>query len=313
MLESINMSSQLKTVVVMIFSILVISSIIIKTLTIVKPEKNWEELTQRIKSWWIMAFLFIMAVVFNKKISLLFFTLMSFWAFKEYITIMGTRRSDHKTLFFAFLVVPIQFYWAWIEWYGMFIIFIPVYVFLFLPIVQVISQDTKNFLSATSRIQWGLMAFVFGLSHMGYLLTLPTLQNGIIKGQLLLLFLVIVTELNDVLQFLWGKSLGKRKILSIVSPNKTWAGFLGGALTSGVVSLAIRFLTPFSVKECFIIAIILAVAGFCGDVVMSAVKRDLQIKDFGEVIPGHGGVLDRVDSLCYTAPLFFHIVYYLYY
>ncbi len=296
-----------------ILAILILSSLVLWILKWKKPKQDWSELSMRIKAWWLMALVFFGAVATHRKVSIVMFGFMSFWALKEYVTIMGTRRADHKTLFFAFLSIPVQYLWIWNGWYGMFIIFVPVYMFLFLPIVLVLAQETKGFLSSCSRIQWGLMAFVFGLSHMGYLLALPTTTYKSVTGQSLLLFLVLVTELNDVAQYIWGKTLGKKKIIPRVSPKKTWAGFVGGVLTTAGAAILIRFLTPFGIKEAFFLAMLLAVVGFFGDVVMSAVKRDLAVKDFGASIPGHGGMLDRVDSLCFTAPVFFHIVYYFYF
>ena len=311
-IEQINMTG-VTLAGVLILAILIISSLAIGVLKRLKPQQDWSELSLRVKSWWVMAAVFFAAVVVSRKLSLVLFGLMSFWALKEYVTIMGTRRADHKALFFAFLTIPIQYYWVWTNWYGMFIVFIPVYVFLFLPVILMLARETAGFLSSCSRIQWGLMAFVFGLSHMGYLLALPTTGNQGYTGQSLLLFLVLVTEMNDVMQYIWGKTLGKRKILPRVSPKKTWAGFIGGVLTTSVGGILLRFLTPFAVGEAMLFALVLAIAGFCGDVVMSAVKRDLAVKDFGDIIPGHGGMLDRVDSLCYTAPIFFHMVYYFYF
>jgi phosphatidate cytidylyltransferase len=157
-----------------------------------------------------------------------------------------------------------------------------------------------------------MMIFVFGLSHMAYLLTFPALGDTVANGRTLVLFLVFVVEMSDVLQYIWGKSFGRHKIIPTVSPNKTWEGFLGGIASAMLLSLAIRFLTPFSIGETLVVSLIITVAGFCGGAVMSAVKRDFGVKDFGSVIPGHGGMLDRVDSLCYAAPLFFHYVRYFY-
>jgi phosphatidate cytidylyltransferase len=133
-----------------------------------------------------------------------------------------------------------------------------------------------------------------------------------VDGRTLVLFLVFVTEMSDVLQYVWGKLLGRHKILPTISPNKTWEGFLGGVLSAALLSLTIRFLTPFPVWETLAVSLLIGVVGFFGGAVMSAVKRDLGTKDFGTLIPGHGGVLDRVDSLCYAAPVFFHYVRYFY-
>ena len=174
----------------------------------------------------------------------------------------------------------------------------------------VLAKETAGFVASASQIQWGLMAFVFGLSHMAYLLTVPQLKDSQATGRMLVLFLVFVVEMSDVLQYIWGKTLGRHKIIPTVSPNKTWEGFIGGVASAILLSLAIRFLTPFSVAETLVVSLFITVAGFCGGAVMSAVKRDFGVKDFGSVIPGHGGMLDRVDSLCFAAPIFFHYVRY---
>jgi phosphatidate cytidylyltransferase len=298
---------------ILILAILVLATGAVWLLKKLKPQNDWNELTGRINSWWIMAGVFFGALAVNRNISLIFFGFLSFWALKEYVTILKTRRADHWALLMAFLAIPLQFYWVYIGWYGMFLIFIPVYLFLFLPIVLMLTQETSGFLESSAKIQWGMIAFVYGLSHLGFLLMLPKINHHMANGQSLLLFLVIVTEMNDVFQYLWGKTFGKHKILPKVSPKKTWEGFIGGVLTTVFFSIVLKFLTPFDTKQVMAISLILAVVGFCGDVVMSAIKRDVGIKDFSAVIPGHGGMLDRVDSLCYTAPVFFHIVAYFYF
>jgi phosphatidate cytidylyltransferase len=247
-------------------------------------------------------------------VSLVFFALMSFWAMKEYVTLLKTRPADHRALVLTFLAVPIQYVWIGLDppWYGMFIIFIPVYMLLVLPVRMVLAKETKGFVESASQIHWGMMIFVFGLSHMAYLLTIPAIADTSANGRTLVLFLVFVVEMSDVLQYIWGKTLGSHKIIPAVSPNKTWEGFIGGIASAMLLSLAIRFLTPFSIRETLLVSLLITVAGFCGGAVMSAVKRDFGVKDFGSVIPGHGGMLDRVDSLCYAAPIFFHYVRYFY-
>jgi len=298
---------------VIILFLLVLASLVVGILKMARPGKDWLELSNRIKAWWIMSGVFLIAMSVSQKVSIIFFAFMSFWALKEYFTILTTRRSDHRAIFWAFLTIPIQYYWISIHWYGMFLIFIPVYMFLFLPIRLVLVGEMQGFLAATSRIQWGIMAFVFGLGHIAYLLTLPQLQGTKVNGSALVFFLVLMTEMNDVFQYIWGRTLGVHKILPLVSPKKTWEGFLGGVFSTMILSVIFRFLTPFSIFWALAIGAIIAAVGFCGDVVMSAVKRDAGVKDFGQLIPGHGGMLDRVDSLCFTAPVFFHITVYFYY
>ncbi|WP_148715289.1 phosphatidate cytidylyltransferase [Chitinolyticbacter meiyuanensis] len=299
-----------------IFAVLVFASGTIAVLGWRFPQKDWLELRQRVRTWWWIVAVFVLAISVNRAVSLLVMGFVSFLAFKEYLTLVPTRRADHLPLLWAYLAIPIQYFWIWDGWYGMFIIFIPVYAFLFLPMRMVLIGDTQGFLRAASTLHWGLMTTVFSLSHMAYLLVLPTDVTGSMKGDgaLLVLFLVVLTQFNDVAQYLWGKSLGRAKIIPKVSPNKTVAGMLGGALTTTLLGLMLGpILTPMSVEHSAMAGLLIGLTGFVGDVVMSAVKRDLGVKDSGDLLPGHGGILDRLDSLTYTAPLFFHFLRYLYY
>ena len=211
------------------------------------------------------------------------------------------------------LAIPIQFYLAYIKWYGAFIIFIPVVMFLLLPMRMVIKGDTKGIIKSMSVLQWSLMLTVFSISHLAYLLSLPELPGFDAGGRGLLLFLVFLTEINDVLQFACGKLFGKYKVIPKVSPNKTWEGFIGGLVLTTILGCLLSFMTPLTSMQVLIVSFSIALFGFVGDVVMSSIKRDLGVKDTGTTIPGHGGVLDRIDSLAYTAPVFFHMIYYMAY
>lgn len=314
MLTSINNLSPIAQMALLILGVLVIASVAVAALQRARPKTDFAELSARVRAWWIMAAVFFAAIAVSNRISLVFFGLMSFWAMKEYVTLLKTRPADHHALVFTFLAIPIQYLWIALNppWYGMFIIFIPVYMMLALPVRMVLSKETRGFVESASQIQWGMMIFVFGLSHMAYLLTFPTMGESSANGRTLVLFLVFVVEMSDVLQYIWGKTLGRHKIIPTISPNKTWEGFIGGIASAMLLSLAIRFLTPFSIGETLLVSLFITVAGFCGGAVMSAVKRDFGVKEFGSVIPGHGGMLDRVDSLCYAAPIFFHYVRYFY-
>lgn len=297
-----------------LFGILLLASLIVFLMGRAKPEKNFDELRSRVNSWWVMVVMFSLAMVLNRKLSLVFFGFMSFLALKEYLSMIPTRRADRRVLFWAYLTIPLQYYWIAIGWYGMFIIFIPVYVFLFLPMRMVMIGETKQFLQAAGTLHWGLMVTVFSLSHLSFLLDLPETGNPAGGGAGLVLFLVFLTEFNDVAQYVWGKLLGRHKIVPKVSPNKTWEGFLGGVGTSVLCAwLLAPWLTPLNLEHSLAVGLIIPVAGFIGDVVISAVKRDIGVKDSGSLLPGHGGILDRIDSLTYTAPLFFHFIRYFYF
>lgn len=309
------LSQEIIIVLIGILLLLIVSSITAFILTKTKPEKDFSEINLRIKSWWMMATVFVFALLINHNISLIFLAFLCFLALKEYLSLIPTHRAHRQILFWAYLAIPIQFYWIYIGWYGMFIIFIPVYMFLFLPIRMLLIGENKGFLRTMGSVHWGLMLMVFGLSHLAYLLVLPgTTGANAASGTGLVLYIVILTQCNDVAQFMWGKMLGKHKVIPRVSPNKTWEGLIGGIVTTmGLALLLAPLLTPLTLWSTLFTGFAIALAGFIGDVNISSLKRDLGIKDSGQTIPGHGGILDRVDSLTYTAPLFLHFIRYFYF
>lgn len=306
-------NNDLLLIVFIIFGILTFASLLFFVVGKINPKANLSELKSRTNSWWVMALMFISATLINTTISYVAIALLSFIAFREMYSVLGFRQSDRRAIFWAFISIPIQYYLAFIGWYGAFIIFIPIVMFLFLPLRLVLKGDTNGITKSISTLHWILMLTVFGISHMAYLLSLPEIQGFKSGGRGLLLFLVFLTEINDVMQFTWGKILGRNKIIPKVSPNKTWEGFVGGIVSTTIIGGFLGFLTPLSLNYVVFVSFMVAISGFVGDIVMSSIKRDIGVKDMGASIPGHGGVLDRIDSLAYTAPIFFHIVYYLAY
>jgi len=260
----------------------------------------------------VMSAIFAAGLILGNSFSVASLACLSFFAFKEFISIIPTRKIDRGVLFWAYLAIPVQYLFVSMKWYGMFIIWVPVYLFLSMPMIMVMLGSYKNFLRSAAIIHWGLMVTTFALSHVAYLLALPE-KHGVIGGELVL-FLVLLTQLNDVAQYLVGKSLGKRKVSPEISPNKTVAGFVGGFMCTMIAGCILgRYLTPCDIYQRLILSALIGCGGFVGDLIMSAVKRDLGLKDTGSMIPGHGGILDRVDSLFFSAPLFFHALYYLHY
>jgi phosphatidate cytidylyltransferase len=297
-----------------VFGLLAAASASVAVLRRRNPERSFEELRQRVNTWWVMVTVFTVAMVASRTLSVVFFAFVSFLALKEYLSLIPTRRADRRPLFWAYLAIPIQYSWVHAEWYGMFIVFIPVFCFLLLPVRMLMVGVTEGYLRATGALQWGLMTTVFSLSHAAFLLVLRDRAHPeAFPGPGLMLYLVLLTELNDVAQYVWGKTLGRTKIVPTVSPGKTWAGFVGGVATTTILAGVLGpVLTPMSHAQSAVAGLIMGIGGFFGDINLSALKRDLGIKDTGSLLPGHGGILDRVDSLTYTAPLFFHYVYYLF-
>jgi phosphatidate cytidylyltransferase len=275
-----------------------------------RAQRTIANLNARIRAWWIMAGIFGAAIYFGKLGATILFALVSFLALREMITLSPTRRGDHRALFWCFFVIsPLQYWIVYVEWYGMMAIFIPVYCFLFIAIRSTLAGDTTRYLERVAKIMFSLMICVYFLSHLPSIMILNVDAIGRSSWKLLA-FLVIVVQMSDVLQYVWGKLFGRHKIAPHVSPSKTWEGFIGGVLSASILAVGLRWLTPFGAAQAFGIGLLSCLMGFAGGIVMSAIKRDAGVKDYGHLIEGHGGVMDRFDSLSFAAPIFFHVVGY---
>lgn len=275
-----------------------------------EPSPVLENLNSRIKAWWVMVITIAIAFAFGKAGVIALFGFASFAALREFLTLIPTRRADHYALAGAFFIVlPVQYYLIWIEWYGLYSIFIPVYAFLLMPIVAALRGDTTDFMPRVAEVQWGLMICVFCVSHVPALLTL-TIPGYEGRHLLLIAFLVLVVQSSDVLQYVWGKLVGRHKIAPQLSPSKTVEGFVGGVTSATLIGAALWWITPFEPWQAGLLALIINLMGFFGGLVMSAIKRDRGVKDWGALIEGHGGMLDRLDSVIFAAPIFFHITRY---
>jgi phosphatidate cytidylyltransferase len=264
----------------------------------------------QIAAWWKICVVFALSLLVGPVGSLVVFGMLSFLALREYMTLVPTRRGDHRTLFWSFFVImPLQYYLVGLQWYNLFAIMIPVMACIFIPSSIAVAGDTAHFLERTTKIQFGLMVCGYCLSHVPALLLLkiPGFEGHDAR---LLLYLGIVNQMNDLLQYVWGKLIGRHKIAWRVSPDKTWEGFLGGLVSATSLGTLLWWATPFTPLQSAGMSFIICILGFAGGLVVSAIKRDIGIKDFGAVIERRGGILDRIDSLCFAAPIFFHLVRY---
>ena len=310
----LSLSREVQWVLAGIAALLVLATLVTRMLKLRNPGADYRELTQRIHAWWVMVAIFAVALGLGARWSIGFFAFVSFLALKEYLSLIPTRRSDRRVLFWAYLTIPVQYWWIAQGYFAMFTLFIPVWGLFIVSARMVLVQDTHDFLRAVGTLQWGMMTMVFALSHVAYLLVLPAQSGGLGDGASLVVYLVLLTELNDVAQYVWGKSFGKRKIVPQVSPGKTFEGLLGGIVTTTVVAVLLApLLTPLDRWDAFAAGLIIGMGGFLGDITISSVKRDIGVKDSGTLIAGHGGVLDRVNSLMATGPLFFHFIRFFYY
>lgn len=299
-------------VVALLLVATVIGQILRRTAKSEQAAKVVVNLNARIKAWWIIAATFGAALFLGLIGTIILFGIISFIALREFITLTPSKRGDHRALFWAFFIIlPIQYVLIAWRWYGMFSIFIPVYAFLFIPIRSVLAGDTERFLERTAKIQWGLMVCVYFVSYAPALLTLQIPRYSGQNAKLLFFFAAVV-QMSDVLQYVWGKLLGRRPIAATVSPNKTVEGLVGGVLSASLLGMALWWATPFTPLQAGAMSLAITLMGFFGGLTMSAIKRDRGIKDYGELLPGHGGMMDRIDSLCFAAPIFFHLTRHFY-
>ena len=274
------------------------------------PHAVIDNLNARINAWWVMILIIFAAAVLGFYGVIGLFFVISFMALREFLSLLYIRRGDHLALAACFYVIlPIQYILVAIDWFSMFTIFIPVYGFLFLPILSALLGDTAHFLDRSTKVQWALMISVFCISHIPAILTLD-IEGFEDKKLLLMIFLILVVQSSDVLQYVWGKLFGKHKIAPKLSPSKTVEGFVGGVVSASVLGGLLYWLTPFNPVQAVLMSLLICLMGFLGGLVMSAMKRSMGVKDWGNMISGHGGMLDRMDSLCFAAPIFFHVVRY---
>lgn len=272
-----------------------------------RPHPLIDNMNLRIQAWWAMAVTIGLALLAGRTGVVVLFAFVSFTALREFLTIAPTRRGDHQALVMAFFVaLPFQYFLVGVEWLGLHEVFIPVYAFLFLPILSAVKSDTRNFMERTGTIQWGLMITVFCISHIPALLSLriPGYEQ---RNVFLIVFLVLIVQSGDILHHVCSRLFGKHQIAPLTSPNKTVEGFVGGIAASVVLGMLLCWMTPFSIGEAALVSLATTLMGFFGGLVLSAMKRDRGVKDWGGSIEG-GGMLDRVASVCFAAPVFFHLV-----
>jgi len=274
-----------------------------------KPGRDYRNLQERIASWWVMAALLVGALLLGWPAMTALFALISFLALKEFLSLAPMSADDRLPILVAYLTIPLNYGLVIADRYGMYLVFVPVYVFVAVPFLMACIGRTKGYLARSSVFHFGVVTCVYALGYIPLLMRVPREDAPQAGAAGLVFLLLFATEANDVLQYVCGKLFGRRKIMPKVSPNKTWEGFLGGwLLTAALILWLGPWLTPLAGAGLWVVALALPVAGFAGDVTMSAVKRDIGVKDTSRFIPGHGGVLDRLDSLIFTAPLYFHLV-----
>lgn len=305
-----GMNAEIQWVIFIILCILIASSVAWFILGKLKPSKLATELQVRTRSWWVMCACFIVTTLVHPLVTLLGLMYLSYALLREMYPLLNLDARERNTVLVCYATVPIQYGLAYFGMETLFLAFIPVFMFVFIPFLLVVRGETEGIVRSISLMPYSLIAWVYGMSHLALLFQLPEYPGFTAGPQGLLLYLIFLVGMNDVLQFAWGKTLGKRPVLPTVSPNKTWEGLIGGVLSITLIAVAMRFLTPLNIWQAALTGFVTAVAGFMGDAIASGMKRDIGIKNSGHAIPGHGGYLDRLDGFSAAAAPFFHLIFF---
>jgi phosphatidate cytidylyltransferase len=269
-----------------------------------------DNLNARTRAWWVMVAVLAACFLLGPTATLLLFAIASVFALREFVTLTPTRPGDHLSLVVCFyIMLPVQYWLIYDHWYGLFAVFLPVYGFLSLPVLMAMSGDTEGFLERVTKIQWGVLITVYCISYVPAILLLDV-HGDANQKLLLIIYLLLVVQISDVLQYVFGKLFGKHAIAPRVSPSKTVEGFVGGGLSAIGIGTALWRITPFTPLQACAMSTVIVVIGFLGGLSLSAAKRSLGAKDWGSMIEGHGGMLDRFDSVSFAAPVFFHLCRY---
>jgi phosphatidate cytidylyltransferase len=313
-LRDLSVSQQVGLLFVALFGVLALVTItaFVRTLREQTPEQQerQERFTRDLRAVWLGAALFWVAWASGALVSTLLFGVLSFLALREFVTLTHTRRGDHRSLLLAFFIVlPLQYVLVGWQLFDLFTVFIPVYVFLAIPVVSALGNDPKRFLERTAKIQWGVMVCVYGMSHAPALLLLD-LPNYEDRGAFMVLYLVGVVAMAQIAQEAASRRLRRRPAARAISRSFSWRAWLIGACAAAVLGVLLYWATPFKPVPALVMGFLAGGSGTLGEFVMKALKRDAGVKNWGGKgsVTGAVGLLDRVAPLCFAAPVFFHAV-----
>jgi phosphatidate cytidylyltransferase len=313
-LRHLSIVQQVGLLFVGLFGVLVVVTLIVflRSLRDLAPEQQemHERLKRDLRATWLGAVLFWLSWVAGAFVATLLFGIISFVAFREFITLTHTRRADHRSLLLAFFVVlPLQFVFAGGRHFDLFTVFIPVYMFLAIPVVSAFGNDPQRFLERTAKIQWGVMVCIYGMSHAPalLLLDLPAYAG---RGAFLVFYLVVVVATGQIVQEAASRQLRRRPVARAISRSFSWRAWLIGSLAAAFVGALLYWATPFKPLPALAMGFIAGASGSLGEFVMKALKRDAGVRAWGgkASVTGAVGLLDRVAPLCFAAPVFFHAV-----
>ena len=317
-LKNLTPTQQIGALFIIVFGLLLLASVATFLLSIrehaddaigERRRQNLKSVDGILRTSWFMVLVFWIGWVTGDRVALTLFALVSFFALREFLTLSPTRRGDHRSLVLAFFVVlPLQYWLVSAQHFDMFAVFIPVYVFLALPVVSALANDPTRFLERNAKLQWGIMVCIYGMSHVPALLMLkfPGYDN---KNAFLVFFLVMVVQICMVTQHFASRKLQRLPVAPAISQSFNWRSWGIGIVVASLCGALLAGITPWVPGTAFAFSFIACLAGSMGHFVMKALKRDRGIPSWGTQgmsVTGAGGLLDRVDALCFAAPVFFH-------
>jgi phosphatidate cytidylyltransferase len=313
-LRDLSVSQQVGLLFVALFGVLALVTFVAFTRTLrdqpPEQQERQERFTRDLRAVWVGAVMFWVAWASGAFVSTLLFGVLSFLALREFVTLTHTRRGDHRSLLLAFFIVlPLQYVLVGWQLFDLFTVFIPVYVFLAIPVVSALGNDPKRFLERTAKIQWGIMVCVYGMSHAPALLLLdpPNYED---RGAFMVLYLVGVVATAQIAQEAASRRMRRRPAARAISRSFSWRAWLIGALSAAVLGALLYWATPFKPVPALVMGFLAGGSGTLGEFVMKALKRDAGVQSWGGKgsVTGAVGLLDRVAPLCFAAPVFFHAV-----
>ncbi|WP_300655383.1 phosphatidate cytidylyltransferase [Hydrogenophaga sp.] len=319
-LRGLTGDQQVSLLFVLLFGLLFIASGVSVLLSVRERRAGEDESGERelrlrdnqalLRSSWGMALVFWIGWALGEGVAIVLFGFVSFFILREFISLSPTRRGDHRSLVMAFFIVlPLQYALVWTERFNLFTVFIPVYVFLAIPVVSALGNDPQRFLERNAKLQWGIMVCVYGMSHVPALLLLnfPGFAG---RTAFLVFFLVLVVQTCMLVQHIASRRMGT-PVAPAISESFHWRSWAMGLAAGGLLGALLAGLTPFKPLPALAMALVACVAGSMGHLVMKAIKRDRGVTHWGSAgrsTTGASGLLDRVDALCFAAPVFFHSV-----
>lgn len=295
------------------YGLLIFATVISYIFRHLKPQnQTFPKVLKIIGGWWIICALLTFSILLGQHGIVLLFLIASLLGLREYLSVQKLEFVRTPELAAMAVLTVAHYSFIILGWKNIFLFIVPLMSFIFLPYFFLARRKINGLIQNLWASQSALMLCVYFLSFVPGLVFLNDNPTAIRKIDPIaaFLFLFFTTELNDVFQFISGKLFGKLKLVAEISPNKTVAGFIGGLLCTSILSVIIApIMLEINLWQSALLGFCISASGMSGDLMFSSLKRTYNVKDFSDLIPGHGGVLDRLDSMVFTAPTLYAGLY----